>query len=486
MLKTSHMQSLTRRSPTGARSRRQSPGACKPTNQLRFAETLLAQRPQQLTLVPQNAARIARTAQPSVDILPTPGELVAHPEAGLLNQLLALLATEPEPDKLPAYLMLEVVHQLSADGAYLFRTDAASQTLALAPWAIVDGTIRHSDSLPALEPLMCLSAFEPPAAPQVKRYMLRDDQHPDRSGQHRRLSLFAERYTVRHDQHPYLGPTTIAHFRQQGYRVGLTLPLLAGGQTLGFLECLARQEMAFLPSRIELARAMAEHLSLALQCARLTKHAAHAAAFEERQRLAREIHDTLGQAFTAILIQLRSAEQTLLDAPELARSAIGQVRALAHDGLTEARRAVDALRPQPLERFDLATALRRAVVQATLGTPLEVHCTVRGDVYALPIDTATQLLRIAQEALSNTLKYADAQRLTLELVFEVEQLQLRVQDDGRGFEVEQASAAGGFGLLSMRARAAAIGAQLTISSAPGQGTTLLVALPRNTGESDEC
>jgi signal transduction histidine kinase len=376
--------------------------------------------------------------------------------------LITLLATEPEPDKLPAHLMLELATQLGADGAYLFRSDVATQAIVLAPWAIVDGVIQHRDMLPALEPLMRGSAIESPSAPQVQRY------------------------TLRHDQHPYLGPTTIAHFRQQGYRVGLTLPLLAGGQTLGFLECLARQEMAFLPSRIELARAMAEHLSLALQCARLTKHAAHAAAFEERQRLAREIHDTLGQAFTAILIQLRSAEQTLLDAPELARSAIGQVRALAHDGLTEARRAVDALRPQPLERFDLATALRRAVVQATLGTPLEVHCTVRGDVYALPIDTATQLLRIAQEALSNTLKYADAQRLTLELVFEVEQLQLRVQDDGRGFEVEQASAAGGFGLLSMRARAAAIGAELTISSAPGQGTTLLVALPRNTGESDEC
>jgi len=126
------------------------------------------------------------------------------------------------------------------------------------------------------------------------------------------------------------------------------------------------------------------------------------------------------------------------------------------------------------------------VVQATLGMPMDVHCTVRGDVYALPIDTALQLLRIAQEALSNTLKYADARRLTIELVFEPSQTQLRVQDDGRGFEVEQAAAAGGFGLLSMRARAAAIGAELTICSALGQGTSLVVALPHNTGASYEC
>ena len=122
---------------------------------------------------------------------------------------------------------------------------------------------------------------------------------------------------------------------------------------------------------------------------------------------------------------------------------------------------------------------------ATLGMPLDVQCSVRGDVYALPIDTAIQLLRIAQEAISNTLKYADAQRLTIELTFEPEQTQLRVQDDGRGFEVGQAAAAGGFGLLSMRARAVAIGAELTLCSAPGQGTSLLVALPRSKGESDE-
>ena len=120
-------------------------------------------------------------------------------------------------------------------------------------------------------------------------------------------------------------------------------------------------------------------------------------------------------------------------------------------------------------------------MQATLGTPLEVHCTVRGDLFALPIDTATELLRIAQEALSNTLKYADARHVTIELTFEPEQSQLQVVDDGRGFDPTQVSGAGGFGLLSMRARAAAIGAEFTICSAPGQGTTLVVVLPRNTG-----
>src|SRR5262249_24053363 len=147
--------------------------------------------------------------------------------------------------------------------------------------------------------------------------------------------------------------------------------------------------------------------------------------------------------------------------------------------------AVDALRPQALDRFDLATALRRSAVQATLGTPMGGPCLGRGDNYVLPIDTALQLLRIAQEALPNTLQYCDPPRLAIVLVFEPEQVQLCVEDDGRGFDPTQGAAAGGFGLLSMRARAAAIGADLTICSAPGQGTTLHVALPYNTGESDE-
>jgi signal transduction histidine kinase len=461
MLKSALTMSLTRRSTTGARASRQSPAACRPTNRMRFAQTLLAERPRSLTLVPQNQSRIARTAQPGVDVLPSPGNWAAYPHAGLLGRFLTLLASEPEPDKLPAYFMQELAGQLDADGAYLFHTDAATQTLALTPFAIVDGTIRHRDSVPALTPVMRASTIAPPSAPQV------------------------ERYTLRHGQHRYLSAESIAHFRLQGYRAGLTLPLLVGGQLLGFLELMAKDDTAFLPSQIAQARALAEQLSLAVQFTRLIEHAARAAAQEERERLAREIHDSLGQAFTAILIQLRSAEATLGDEPDLARTAIGQVRELARDGLADARRAVDALRPQTLDRFDLATALRRAVVQVTLGTSLDVQCSVRGDVYTLPIDTALQLLRIAQEALSNTLKYADAQHLTIELTFEPSQTQLCVQDDGRGFTVEQAAAAGGFGLLSMRARAVAIGAQLTISSALGQGTTLVVALPRTIGESDE-
>ena len=127
MVKSALTMSLTRRPTTGARASRQYPVACRPTDQVRFAQTLVAERPRSLTLVPPNEARIGRAAQPSVAVLPSPGEWAANPHAGLLGRLLTLLATEPEPDKLPACLMQEMADQLDADGAYLFHTDVAFQ-----------------------------------------------------------------------------------------------------------------------------------------------------------------------------------------------------------------------------------------------------------------------------------------------------------------------------------------------------------------------
>ena len=112
MVKSALTMSLMRRSTTGARAPRQSPVACKPTDQVRFAQTLVAERPRSLTLVPQNEAYIARTAHSGVDALRTPGEKVTQPP----TELLTLLASEPEPDKLPAYLMRELAAQLRAVG----------------------------------------------------------------------------------------------------------------------------------------------------------------------------------------------------------------------------------------------------------------------------------------------------------------------------------------------------------------------------------
>ena len=126
----------------------------------------------------------------------------------------------------------------------------------------------------------------------------------------------------------------------------------------------------------------------------------------ERQRMAREIHDSVAQSFTAILVQLRGMQETAHAAPELTDGYLDQIRALAQIGLAETRRVVHALRPQVLVGCDLATALRRTVVQVTLGTTLEVDITLPDAAEPLRPAVEAEVLRIAQEAVTNTLKHA--------------------------------------------------------------------------------
>jgi signal transduction histidine kinase len=137
-----------------------------------------------------------------------------------------------------------------------------------------------------------------------------------------------------------------------------------------------------------------------------------------------------------------------------------------------------ALRPSMLNHYDLVAALRRGVRQVTLGTGLDLQYHVSGSPGAMDSEAAMHLLRIAQEAATNAVKYAHAQHLTVDLTATGELICFCVADDGRGFEVEAAEAAGGLGLRSMRERAVALGAELTITSAPDHGTTVSVSVPR--------
>ena len=201
----------------------------------------------------------------------------------------------------------------------------------------------------------------------------------------------------------------------------------------------------------------------------------------ERERMARELHDSVAQAFTAILVELRGMQETAHAAPELTDAYLDQLRALAQSGLAETRRAVHALRPQALVGCDLATALRRTVVQVTLGTTLEVDITLPDAAGPLRPSVEAEVLRIAQEAVTNTLKHAHARHLVVELSLSMGCLYLLIRDDGRGFD---AAAGSGDGLRNMRARAAALGGVLSISSAAGRGTTIALTVPLASGGSD--
>ncbi|OUL32867.1 serine/threonine protein kinase [Nostoc sp. T09] len=208
------------------------------------------------------------------------------------------------------------------------------------------------------------------------------------------------------------------------------------------------------------------------------KRAEEASIMEERNRMAREIHDTLAQAFTGILLHIGLAIELSTKKPETARSHMETIDELARTGLTEARRSVSALRLKLLEEGDLFSALKHLTTQMKSSSDTHIRCEITGTAYSLPPDVENHLLRIGQEALTNAIKYANATEIHVELVCEETQCLLRIKDDGQGFAVDQISLDKRFGLLGMSERAEHIGGELIIKSQPGQGTEIVVIVNR--------
>ncbi len=208
------------------------------------------------------------------------------------------------------------------------------------------------------------------------------------------------------------------------------------------------------------------------------KRAEEASILEERNRMAREIHDTLAQAFTGILVHVGASTQVITDDLEATQAHLEMIEELARIGLAEARRSVTALRPQLLEDGSLQSALHRLVTQMRSATDTAVIHEIKGTDYPLRTEVENNLLRIGQEALTNAVRYGGGDEIRVELVYEKTQCLLRVKDNGQGFGVGSISSVGGFGLLGMSERAEQIGAQLTIKSQPGQGTEIVVIVNR--------
>lgn len=208
------------------------------------------------------------------------------------------------------------------------------------------------------------------------------------------------------------------------------------------------------------------------------KRAEEASILDERNRMAREIHDTLAQAFTGILLHVGAAAEQITKKPATAQAHMETVDELARTGLAEARRSVAALRPKLLEEGDLYSALKHLTTQMKLSTETHLTCEVIGTAYSLSPDIENNLLRIGQEALTNAIRYAHATEIHIELVYDQTQCLLRVKDDGQGFEVDHICPGKGFGLLGMSERAEHIGGELIIQSQPGQGTEIIIIVNR--------
>jgi signal transduction histidine kinase len=211
----------------------------------------------------------------------------------------------------------------------------------------------------------------------------------------------------------------------------------------------------------------------------------------ERDRIAREFHDSLEQEIAAISMQLDAVEAQFNSSPQIAHQLLGLVRTMARQSLAEARRSMRDLRAHLIEQNDLPAAIREMAAPLSSGSGIEIAVEYSGTHWRLPVLTEHHLLRVAQEAIANAFKHARAKKVIVALNYLPEQIQLSIRDDGVGFDPDLAGSVSGghFGLLDMRERTEKIGGQFVLCSRPGHGTEVLITLagpppPRISGAFD--
>lgn len=200
------------------------------------------------------------------------------------------------------------------------------------------------------------------------------------------------------------------------------------------------------------------------------------AILEERNRLAREIHDGLGHYLTAVNIQLKAAQAIVAQDPDEAARAVNKAQVLTEEALADVRRSVSALRTdQPVSQK--ASQVVRILADSASNDELAVTCTINGDEPDLPPHVVFTLYRIVQEALTNVQKHANATQASIELNYQPDRLTLTVADNGAGMDLSDQPAGEHFGLVGLRERVRLMGGDTSIQTAPGQGVTLRVEIP---------
>lgn len=281
-------------------------------------------------------------------------------------------------------------------------------------------------------------------------------------------------------QHQEFWPGMLAFDRREGHVGKVVYPLVFGERNVGFLVLRFRRKAEDVPHS-ELLVALAQQATLAVQLTRLAYQAKEAAVLVERARIGQEIHDGLAQAFTGILMQLGAVEE---DPPCKKKNSnlavtLTRIRDLARDGLAEARRSVMALRLDQTRRTGLELALRQLAERSTV--PGGVTCAFSGDTITTGLrpEQEHELLRIAQEAVSNAVRHARPTTIRIMMTDEDTHWVMAVEDDGLGMgQSPERHERQGFGLTSMRQRATDIGGEWRIESRPGSGTRVSVRMQK--------
>ena len=265
-------------------------------------------------------------------------------------------------------------------------------------------------------------------------------------------------------------------------RSELVIPLRLGNQVIGTLDVHNRQVGAFTKEDMGAIQSLGDQIVVAIENAHLYDQSRELAVLEERTRLARDLHDSVTQSLYSLVL-LTEGWRRLLSAGGGAQieDYLRRIGEIAQQALQEMRLLIHELRPPMLEQEGLVGAVRKRLdaVEKRLGIEARV---VMDDLIELPTALEEGLYWITLEALSNTLKHAAANRETVRICVRDEMLVVEITDDGQGFDLEATKHRGGMGLINMAERARQMGGALTIESAPGQGTTVMVRVPLPSAE----
>lgn len=221
----------------------------------------------------------------------------------------------------------------------------------------------------------------------------------------------------------------------------------------------------------------ADQLGLGMQLHRLTRQNREVALLKERNRMAREIHDTLAQGFTGIIMWLEAARLNLPDNPQTAVEHLLKAKGVARDSLTEAHRSIWALRPSILQEYDLPQAIPQLADRLTRDVGHDVCFVLHGSAREIPARCEEALLKIAQEAITNVIRHADANMIRIELEYLKRSIRLQISDNGCGLKSLAEQSVSGFGMTSMRERAEQVGGTFSISNKAEGGVLTKVEIP---------
>src|SRR6266446_5471934 len=388
-------------------------------------------------------------------------EQVARGQVEALAQSLDVLATAPEPEKFIGQMLSTIGRLLKAQSVSLWLFDKSSDSLILRSSTSDGGKL---------------------VAPDPEHPFMKDPLFWKENTVVQEL-LFTAGPVVCDDVEtdPRVSGDWGEHLKRNGTKRFLAVPLLVGGQVRGFVGIRHVDRASYRPEEIELTQALAHQVMLALQLNEFAEQGQRAAVFEERNRMARDIHDTLAQGFTGVIVQLEAAEDAIsCRCRKEADDHLHRAGELARRSLSEARRSVHALRPQALEEHNFWDALKGIIKNTTVGTALHTKFESQGKLPDLPLVWQENLLHIGQEALTNTLKYAHARNFETRLSYKARELRLELRDDGDGFKVKDQN--DGVGLTGMRERVEQMGGELKIASSRGKGTKVIMVAHCN-GES---